>query len=122
MMARHNELGIIGEKAACEFLKGKGYKILDYNWRFAKDELDIIAEHDNFLIVIEVKTRSSWQYGEPHEAVTPKKQKFIVRATEAYILEKEIELEVRFDVISIVMTGNTVTDLTHIEDAFYATM
>lgn len=121
-MARHNELGIIGEKAAREFLKGKGFKILDYNWRFGKDELDIIAEYDNLLIVIEVKTRSSWQYGEPHEAVTPKKQKFIVRATEAYILEKEIENEVRFDVISIVMTGNTVTDLTHIEDAFYATM
>lgn len=121
-MARHNELGIIGEKAAREYLKGRGYKILDHNWRYLKDELDIIAEHDNKLIVIEVKTRSSWQYGEPHEAVTPKKQKFIVRATDAYILEKEIEKEVRFDVISIVMTGNSVSDLAHIEDAFYATM
>jgi putative endonuclease len=121
-MAKHNELGIIGEKTAREFLKGKGYKILDYNWRYLKDELDIIAEYDNKLIVIEVKTRSSWQYGEPHEAVTPKKQKFIVRATEAYIQEKEIEKEVRFDVISIVMAGNDVTDLMHIEDAFYATM
>lgn len=121
-MAKHNELGIIGEKAAREFLKGKSYKILDCNWRFLKDELDIIAEFDNHLVVVEVKTRSSWQYGEPHEAVTPKKQKFIVRATEAYINEKEIELEVRFDVISIVMTGNAVTDLTHIEDAFYPTI
>ncbi len=121
-MARHNELGIIGEITAREYLKEKGYKILAYNWRFAKDELDVIAEYDNLLIVVEVKTRSSWQYGEPHEAVTPKKQKFIVRSAEAYILEKEIEKEVRFYVISIVMTGNTVTDLTHIEDAFYATM
>ncbi|MFH0867593.1 MAG: YraN family protein [Bacteroidota bacterium] len=121
-MAKHNELGIIGEKAAREYLNGKGYLILDFNWRYLKDELDIIAEHANFIIVVEVKTRSSWQYGEPHEAVTPKKQKFIVRATEAYIQENEIEKEVRFDVISIVMTGNTVTDLTHIEDAFYATM
>lgn len=121
-MARHNELGILGEKIAREYLQGKGYKIMDYNWRFLKDELDIIAEHDDTLVVIEVKTRSSWQYGEPHEAVTPKKQKFIVRAADAYVLEKEIDKEVRFDVISIVMAGNDVSELTHIEDAFYATM
>jgi putative endonuclease len=121
-MAKHNELGALGEKIAREFLAEKGFKILDSNWRYLKDELDIIAEHNNFLVVIEVKTRSTWQYGEPHEAVTPKKQKFIVRATEAYINEKEIEKEVRFDVISIVMAGHKVSELTHIEDAFYATM
>lgn len=121
-MARHNELGVIGEKAAREHLLGKGYTILDVNWHFAKDELDIIAEYEKFLVVVEVKTRSSWQYGDPSEAVTPKKQKFIVRATESYIKEKELEKEVRFDVISIVMTGNKVTDITHIEDAFYPTM
>ncbi|HNW99087.1 MAG TPA: YraN family protein [Bacteroidales bacterium] len=121
-MAQHNELGKIGEKVAREFLEGKRFKILDVNWRFAKDELDIIAEHDNFLVVVEVKTRSTWQYGEPHEAVNHKKQKLIIRAAEAYIQEKEIDKEVRFDVISIVMSGNDVTELTHIEDAFYATM
>ena len=68
-MAKHYDLGKKGEEIAANYLAEKGYKIIARNWRFGKDEIDIIAEHDNFLVIIEVKTRSSSDYGEPEEAV-----------------------------------------------------
>ncbi len=117
-MAEHNELGAAGEKAAEIFLKEKGYEILASNWRFGSDEIDIIAKHNGFLVIVEVKTRSTNAFGEPEIAVTKQKQKFLIRATQNYIMQKNINEETRFDIISIV-SKNGKNIINHIEDAFY---
>ncbi len=117
-MADHNDLGNAGEELACKHLRKKGYEILKTNWRFGKDEVDIIAQKEDMIVFIEVKTRSSRFYGEPYVFVTKKKQSFLQRAADAYFDRYNCELEGRFDVISIVINGNE-SSLEHIERAFY---
>ncbi|MFZ4740758.1 MAG: YraN family protein [Bacteroidales bacterium] len=117
-MAEHNELGAAGEKAAENFLKEKGYEIMATNWRFGSDEIDIIARHNGFLVIVEVKTRSTNAFGEPEIAVTKQKQKFLIRAAQNYIQQKNINEECRFDIISII-AKNGKNIIHHIEDAFY---
>lgn len=116
-MADHNDIGRKGERLALEFIKDKEFKIRNINWRFKKNELDIIAEKNNSLVVIEVKTRTSEYFENPKEAVTVSKQKFIIKATEAYINEFDIDLETRFDIVAVTILGNE-TKIEHIEDAF----
>ena len=120
-MAKHFELGKKGEEIAAIYLMGKGYNILERNWRFGRDEIDIIAEYDKFLVIVEVKTRSTGYFGKPEESVTEKKQRFLIRAANEYVNQKEIELEIRFDIFSIVIESNKQT-INHIEDAFYPTI
>ncbi len=116
-MADHNILGEKGEKAARNFLFEKGYEILHFNWRFRKNEIDIICKNNNFLVVVEVKTRTNNYFENPKDAVNQKKQKFIINATEAYINEFDLDLETRFDVISITVV-NDKFKIEHIKDAF----
>lgn len=120
-MAEHNELGTSGEKLAQNYLKEKGYEILASNWRFGSDEIDIIAKNKGFLVIVEVKTRSTNFFGEPEVAVTRQKQKFLIRATQNYITQHDINEETRFDIIAIV-SKNGINTIHHIEDAFYPTM
>ncbi len=117
-MAGHNELGIQGEKLAQKYLKEKGYLILETNWRYGKAEIDIIAKKDDILVVIEVKTRSSEHYGKPEIFVNKKKMKLIMEAINYYVDQKNIEDEIRFDIISIIINQYR-RDIEHIEDAFY---
>lgn len=117
-MAETNDLGTLGEEMAAKHLHDKGFKILATNWRFGKDEIDIIAEKGEFLVIVEVKTRRSAGFGEPEVFVNQAKQRFLVRATQAYLEKNEVEKETRFDVISIVL-NNTTRKINHIEDAFY---
>lgn len=116
-MALHNELGKAGEVQAAIYLTNHGYRILHRNWHFRKKELDIVAEKDNTLIVVEVKTRSSTQFGNPEEAITDKRIRNIVASTDFYLKRYAIDLPVRFDIITVI--GNE-TDfrIEHIEDAF----
>ncbi|MFO7828653.1 MAG: YraN family protein [Bacteroidales bacterium] len=116
-MADHNELGKKGEEIALGYLKSNHYKIKDVNWRFRKNEVDIITEKDNLLTVIEVKTRTSEYFEHPKEAVTKKKQKFIIQAADAYIQQNDIDLEVQFDIIAVTII-NGKTKIEHIKDAF----
>lgn len=120
-MAEHIELGKKGEELAEKYLRAEGYKILNKNWRFGKDEIDIIAEKQPFLVIVEVKTRSSSYFGEPEVFVTKKKQKFLIRATNVYIQNNNIDLETRFDIIGIVVSGKKYS-VKHIPDAFYPTL
>ncbi|WP_456313881.1 YraN family protein [Pseudomonas shirazensis] len=121
-MAEHNELGKKGEELAVEYLRENGYKILDRNWTFQKAEIDIIAQKDHFLAVIEVKTRSSTDFGLPQDFVNQKKIQLLVKAVNAYInyREKDFEenLEIRFDIIAVQKTGETFA-IEHLTDAFY---
>lgn len=118
-MAEHNDLGKKGEEIAARYLLGKGYTILEQNWRHKRDEIDIIVSDGNYLIIVEVKTRSTSYFGEPEEAVTDKKQKFMIRAAEEYVISNDIHMEIRYDIISIIIEGNQ-QRIRHIEDAFYA--
>lgn len=120
-MAEHNVIGERGEAIALAFLQKKGYKILESNWRFQKAEIDLITEFENQLVVVEVKTRTSEEFESPKEAVTIAKQKRIVKAADAFIQERDIDLECRFDIVSVLIQGNQ-TSLEHTEDAFSATL
>ncbi len=117
-MAKHITLGKRGEQLARKYLEGKGYRILDTNWRHGHDEVDIIAMDGDELVIVEVKTRSSDRYGEPEEDVGPAKERFLIRATEAYLDEKDLDVESRFDIIAIILNKEEVK-INHIEDAFY---
>ena len=120
-MAEHNELGMSGEDHAYDYLEKKGFNILEKNWFHNKDEIDIIAIHNNFLVIVEVKTRSTLYFGEPQIFVNKKKQAFLIRAANAYILQKDIHLETRFDIVSVVLSNDRIS-IKHIEDAFYPTL
>jgi putative endonuclease len=120
-MAEHNELGKSGEQLAVEHLKKQGYKILETNWHSGKFEIDVIAQIKDQIIVAEVKTRTSNFLMEPEAAVTRDKRRMLIGAANIYVQRNNIELEVRFDIISIVMTKEEFR-LNHIEDAFYPTM
>jgi putative endonuclease len=84
-MAKHNELGKEGEEKAKAYLVDKGYHIRHCNWKYEKYELDIVAQKDNQLIIVEVKSRSTEFFEHPKDAITNGKIKRIVHATQAYI-------------------------------------
>ena len=116
-MAEHNDFGKLGEELAVNYLIEKGYEILERNWRNIHKEIDIIARDGKDLVVVEVKTRQNDENGEPDMAVTRKKQRMLIAAAEAYVLKHQLDIETRFDIISIVFKdGELVID--HIEDAF----
>jgi len=117
-LAQHNELGKLGEQMAVSFLQRNGYKILDINWRYLKGEIDVIAQKENTLVIVEVKTRTSIDIVAPEDSVNAKKIKLLVATANQYIIEKDIDLEARFDIITIHKKDNKF-DLNHIEDAFY---
>lgn len=117
-MADHNELGILGEQIANDFLKRKGYHILKRNYRFRHLEVDIVAEHKGYLVFVEVKTRNSDFMAGPEITVTKRKQKAIVKVANAYIQEEDIDPETRFDIISIILNQKE-KKIEHFEDAFY---
>ena len=108
-----------GEKLAVDFLRNNGYNILEINWRYQHKEIDIIARSkQNELVIVEVKTRNTTCYGNPEDAVDLKKQEFIIEATDAYIEQQNLDMDVRYDIIAItVQNGKNV--ITHIQEAFY---
>jgi len=116
-MAVHNEIGIKGEKLAAVYLQKKGFQIIATNWRHRHKEVDIIARDEKELVIVEVKLRSTDYFGDPSEAVTLKKQKFLIEAADAYVEKIDDEPEVRFDIVSIV-AGKNGYEFEHITDAF----
>lgn len=120
-MAEHNELGKNGEEHAREYLAKKGFTIQEQNWRHSKDEVDLVAIHEDTLVIIEVKTRSTLYFGEPQIFVNKKKQSLMIRAANAYIHKHSIDMETRFDIVSVIISGEQVS-IKHIEDAFYPTL
>lgn len=118
-MAQHNETGKVGEEIAIGFLRKKGYKILEANWRIEKWEVDIIAQQNEEHIFIEVKTRFGEDYGTAAEAVTLQKQKYLINAANLYALTTDYEGPIRFDVICVYLEKGKEPEIEHIEDAFY---
>jgi len=116
-MAQHNDFGKLGEQLAANLLLGKGYKILERNYRYQKAEIDIIAEINNTLIIIEVKARSSERVESILETVTYKKIKLLVLAADNYASENNLDFEIRFDIVTILKKEKKI-EINHIEDAF----
>ncbi len=116
-MAQHNDFGVFAEEKAKEFLLDNGYKILHTNYRARKAEIDIIAEHNNELIIVEVKALSNDAFRTPEEAVNKAKIKLLIQAADTYIQENNITLNVRFDIISILKVKNE-WKIQHIINAF----
>ncbi len=119
-MATHNLTGKWGEDIAIAYLEKKGFRVLERNWHAGHKELDIIALDNDMLVVTEVKTRGNDEYEEPWQAVTAMKIKRTVQAANNYIKLKAIDLEVRFDIVSIIRKADGGFEVEHIEDAFTA--
>ncbi len=116
-MAEHIDKGKKSEKFAAEWLQSHGYEIVYTNWRYNKKEIDIIAKEKNLLVFIEVKSRSFWSDENPGDIVPMRKQKFLIKAAEAYMNYNRIEMETRFDVIFIIYKNEEII-IEHIKDAF----
>ena len=109
--------GILGEEMATNLLLQKGYRILERNWRCHHLEVDIIGENDDFLVIVEVKTRKATTFGDPELFVDRQKQLHMIRSAKYYVKSKQIRKEIRFDIISVV-NGPERQEIRHIEDAF----
>ena len=116
-MAEHIDFGKQGEEIAVNYVIEKGYEILERNWRNRHKEIDIIAKDGKELVIVEVKTRKSNNYGEPDLAVNKQKQRLLISAANAYIFRNNMDINTRFDIISIVF-NNEKPVIDHIEDAF----
>ncbi len=119
-MAEHNELGKWGEDEAELYLEDKGYSILDRDWKIGKRDLDILAVSPDGekLVVVEVKTRTDEKLQKPEEAVDVRKMRNLAIAANAYVKEKMIDKDMRFDIISIIGGGHQVKSIDHLVDAF----
>lgn len=119
-MATHNDFGKIAEDLAAEYLQKNGYKVVKRNFRFQKAEIDIIAEKENLIIIVEVKARSTDAFILPQEAVTKAKIRSVVSAANHYLEEFNRNNEVRFDIISVLSDERKNLIIEHITDAFEA--
>jgi len=117
-MGEHNEFGKLGEQLASDFLVQKGYALLYKNYRYLKAEIDIIAQRENTLAIVEVKSRSSDYLEEIAETVNKKKIGLLVSAADHYVIENDLDVEVRFDIITILKKGKGF-QIEHLEDAFF---
>ena len=116
-MAKHIETGKKGEALAANYLVTQGFRILETNWRNEHLEIDIIAKDRDELVIVEVKTLSSEYFGYPEKAVNKRKQNFLISAAQAYVDQQDIDLAVRYDVVSIFLKNNE-HKIYHIKDAF----
>ena len=123
MKTDNKSVGTFGEASACTFLKHKGYKILERNYRNRGGEIDIIARKDDYIVFVEVKTRNSEDFGAPSEAVNVIKQQKIVNTAMSFIMQNGSDSDYRFDVIEVmykrsVFGGFKTVKVNHIENAF----
>jgi len=113
-----NTLGEQGELIASKRLEELGYEIINKNWRFKHKEIDIIAQKDGKIVFVEVKTRSNLFFEPPTQAITLRKQRFLIEAANQYLIQNNIALESRYDVVSVIIqNGKEIVEI--IEDAFY---
>lgn len=116
-MADHNELGKEGEDLAVAHLLNNGYKIVARNFRYQKAEVDIIARKKDVLAVIEVKTRSTPDFGDPQNFLKQKQINSLVKAIDYFVNDHNLQVNVRFDIIAIIRNKSG-TRIEHLKDAF----
>lgn len=117
------KLGVLGEDLAADYLTTRGYTILARNYRKKTGEIDIIARDGEYLVFIEVKTRTNLLFGQPYEAVTLRKQAQISRVALGYITINKLHNQaMRFDVISVLIQANGKTEINHLPGCFEAAL
>lgn len=121
-MNLNKDIGKYGESIANSYLRDLGFSILEENFRNRFGEIDIIANKNNLLIFVEVKTRFSKNYGTPSESVTKSKQQNIIKLSKYFLLKKRsLNYYIRYDVIEILLNSKDENyKITHIENAFYS--
>ena len=113
------DLGVHGEKLACDYLKRKNYQVIETNFRVRSGEIDIIASRKNILCFVEVKTRVNVAQGQPYESLTPHKIRTLIHTAKLYMQWRETNYEAyQFDVLSILMGPRGDAKIEHIENAF----
>ena len=117
-MGKHNEFGKEGEKIAVNFLLEKGYKIKCKNYRYLKSEIDIIALKEDILAIVEVRARSNDGIIAIADTINNKKIKLLVQGADQYVTENKLNVEVRFDIITI-LKNKSIFKIEHLESAFY---
>lgn len=119
-MAEHNDLGKWGEDEAALYYEDRGYEILERDWKVGKRDIDLIAltEDKDTLIFVEVKTRQNNDLQEPEEAVDVKKMRNLAIAANAYVKLHGLDMDVRFDIISVIGKCSCVESIECFEDAF----
>lgn len=119
---RNKISGMCGEDAACEFLKKHRHKILKRNYKNRYGEIDIITRNGEDIVFVEVKTRTSEEFGTPAEAVTYHKKQRIVGAAKKYLADNNVDMNVRFDVVEIFGTFDGTVfqadEIRHLENVF----
>lgn len=115
----HMLLGQTGESLAVDYLQRNNYEILTTNWRYSRAEIDIIAKRSEQLIFVEVKTRSSLRNGYPEDDVDEHKKRMLFDAASAFMEQENHMGEIRFDIISIIISSDQRPNLRHIPDAFF---
>lgn len=118
-MAQHNQFGKEAEVFAATYFEKKGYLLLERNWRYLKSEIDLILLKDKTLVIVEVKARQINSLISPESAVNKKKQGLLIHGANAYVIQKKIQLDVQFDILSLQWNGNNWL-IKHIENAFSA--
>lgn len=118
-MAKHNLLGAKGEDLAAEYLRDKGHIIIERNWRFSGYEVDIISEDHEFIVFVEVKTRSTSHWGNPEEAIGKQRMRRMINGASNYLKLNNIDRPARFDIVAIIIDGEE-KEIEYFEDAFLA--
>lgn len=119
-MAEHNDLGKWGEDEAALYYEDRGYEILERDWKVGKRDIDLIAltEDKDTLVFVEVKTRQNNDLQEPEEAVDVKKMRNLAIAANVYVKLHGLDMDVRFDIISVIGKCSCVESIECFEDAF----
>ncbi len=117
-MGKHNEFGKEGEQMAVDFLIRNGYEIRCRNYRYLTSEIDIIAQKGPILAMVEVRARSNDQIIPIADTITPKKIKLLVMGADHYVSERNLDIEVRFDIVTI-LKNKAIFKIEHLENAFY---
>ena len=117
-MAEHNEFGTAGEEMAAKWLLEKGYEILHRNWRHKQYEIDLIALKNNFLHIIEVKTRNDSPFGHPEDSVGKKKFKNLQRAADEYLFLNPGHKWIQYDILAITLFKDKEPEYFLLEDVF----
>lgn len=117
-MAQHNDLGRWGEEYAARFLEGKGYRIIARDWMYRHKDIDIIAVDGKELVFVEVRTRRNDVFLRPEHTIDMRKVKNITLAANHYVKTNRIDMDIRFDIVSIVGTADDNCSVEHIEGAF----
>ncbi|EAY31138.1 YraN family protein [Microscilla marina] len=119
MKTPQQKKGKYGENLAAAFMQNKGYTLLERNYRYKRGEIDIIAQTGDVLVFVEVKLRSSDNFGLPEESVSENQQNLIIQTAEQYIEEIDWESDIRFDIVAIELKSHQSPQITYFEDAFY---